>query len=101
MLKLSKVLLNSLWEYDVNLLKYEDEIVINRCLIFWEISDYYILKSEVWEDLIKKIFIKNISSFDKKTANFWKLIFKIQHINSNNHSIYEQLNTPIFKRSIG
>lgn len=99
MKNISKNLKSALWEYDINKLNFWDSIVIERVLSFWEIEDYKQIKQNIWKEKIVNFFIKNIDKFDKKTSNFWQKIFNIKDLKSNNISLYEQMNTPIFRRS--
>lgn len=100
-MKISKTLEKSLWEYDFKKLKYSDEIVIIRALNFWEIKDIKIIEKNIWKEKIINTLIKNINQIDSKSKNFWKLYFKIKNLNTNNISMYDKLNKPIFSRSIG
>lgn len=101
MIKISKTLEKSLWEYDFKKLKYDDEIVIVRALNFWEIKDIKTLEKHIWKKQIINTLIKNINQIDSKSKNFWKLYFKIKILDTNNISMYDKLNKPIFSRSIG
>lgn len=101
MIKVSKILKSSLWEYDFKSLNYNDEIVIIRALNFWEIKDVKIIENHIWKENIKKIFKKNLSQIDKKSQNFWKLYFNIKKLNLTNISMYDKLNKPTFTRNFG
>lgn len=101
MIKISKILEKSLWEYDFKKLKYDDEIVIVRALNFWEIKDIKTIEKHIWKKQIINTLIKNINQIDSKSKNFWKLYFKIKNLDTNNISMYDKLNKPIFSRSIG
>lgn len=96
---ISSTLKNSLWEYDIQKLHFSDNIVIVRALNFWEISDINLIISNIWKQKFLDIFLKNTSSIDNKSLNFWKLFFDLKNLNIKNTSIYEQINTPIFTRS--
>ncbi len=98
MKKYTKNLKNILWDNDIDQLKETDDIVLERFLNFWNIEDIEFMKKTIWFEIIKNYFIKNSDKIDKKSKNFWNKIFGIKSLD-NNISIYEQLNTPIFKRS--
>ncbi len=100
MINTSKVLKNSLWEYDYNKLKYSDDIVILRALNFWEIEDIKNISNHIWKTKIINVLKKNINQIDSKSKNFWKLYFNIKDLD-NNISMYDKLNKPIFTRSFG
>lgn len=100
MIKLSKVLEKSLWEYDVKKLSYDDKIVIIRALNFWEMEDVKKIIKNIWKEKLINILLKNIWELDNKSKNFWSIYFKLNN-NKNNISMYEQINKPIFKRSFG
>jgi len=99
MIKTSKILKNSLWEYDFKKLKYDDEIVVLRALNFWEIEDVENIQSHIWKEKIIEIFKKNLNQIDSKSKNFWKIYFKIKNLNNNIISMYDKLNKPTFTRS--
>lgn len=58
MIKMSKILKNSLWDYDLKKLSYDDEIVVLRALSFWEIEDIKNIESHIWREKLIKIFRK-------------------------------------------
>lgn len=98
MIHTSKVLKNSLWEYDYNKLNYSDDIVIIRALNFWEIEDIQKIIQHTGKDKIINTLKENLNQIDTKSKNFWKLYFNINIID-NNISMYDKLNTPTFTRS--
>lgn len=99
MIKVSKILKNSLWEYDFNKLDYNDEIVVLRALNFWEIEDIKNIQKHIWKEKIIEIIKKNSNQIDSKSKNFYRIYFKIKDFNNTNTSMYDKLNTPIFTRS--
>ncbi|MDD4151412.1 MAG: hypothetical protein PHR68_02250 [Candidatus Gracilibacteria bacterium] len=99
MKNISKNLIRALWEYDIDKLKFSDSIVIERTLSLGEISDYLQIEKNIGKERIINFFMKNIDKFDKKTSNYWLKIFDIRDLKSNNISLYEQMNTAIFRRS--
>jgi hypothetical protein len=74
-----------------------------RSLTLWDKNHTDILKKELWIDEFRNKFIKNIESLDKKTINYWGLIFwiDVKKYLSNNQNTYEKLNKPIFTRNFG
>lgn len=100
MIQTSKILKNSLWEYDYEKLNYSDEIVVVRALSFWEIEDVLNILKHIWKDKLIEIFQKNLDQIDSKSKNFWKLYFDIETLD-NNISMYDKLNKPTFTRSFG
>lgn len=100
MIHTSKVLKNSLWEYDYQKLHYSDEIVILRALNFWEIEDIQNIEHHIWKEKIIDVFQRNLNQIDRKSKNFWKIYFHIEILNDNK-SMYDKLNTPTFTRSFG
>jgi hypothetical protein len=70
-------------------------------LMLWDknITDYWI--NELWKKRAKELFIKNKSKLDKKSLNYWWIIFwvEIEKKLNSNKSMYEKLNEPIFSRS--
>lgn len=100
MIHTSKVLKNSLWEYDYDKLNYSDEIVILRALNFWEVEDIQNIANHIGAEKIIEIFQKNQNQIDAKSKNFWKLYFKIRSLDTN-IPMYDKLNKPIFTRSFG
>ena len=100
MIQISKVLRNSLWEYDYEKFNYSDEIVIIRALNFWEIEDIENIINNTWRKRLIDVFQRNLDQIDPKSKNFWRLYFDIE-ILENNRSMYDKLNKPIFTRSFG
>jgi hypothetical protein len=100
MIHTSKVLKNSLWEYDYQKLNYSDEIVILRALNFWEVEDIQNIEHHIWKEKIIDVFQRNLNQIDGKSKNFWKIYFHIEILNDNK-SMYDKLNTPTFTRSFG
>lgn len=98
MIKTSKILEKSLWEYDIKKLNYDDKIVIIRALNFWEISDVKKIIKNIWKEKVIDTFKKYIWEIDNKSKNYWNIYFKLNN-NINNLSMYEQINKPIFRRS--
>ena len=92
-----------LWEYNLSQLKIDSSIVVERVLNLWDknVTDFWI--KEVWKDKAKELFIKNKNLLDKKSYNYWELIFWLRKnkILSDNRTMYDKLNTPIFSRSFG
>ena len=98
---LPKTFQSILWEYNLSKLKIDSPIVVERVLSLWDknITDFWI--KEVWIKKAKKLFLENSKFLDKKSYNYWELIFWLRDKNkiSDNRSMYEKLNTPIFSRS--
>lgn len=88
-------------EYDTNALNFRDDIVIKRVLQFGEMRDYQQLKKRLGKPAVIDFFVKHRTSFDRKTVNFWETIFDLPHLSSPQPTVYEQLNKPLFRRSIG
>lgn len=101
MIKVSKILEKSLWEYDLKKIKYSDEILIIRALNFWEISDIKKISKEIWEKKVVEILKTKKMNLDNKSRNFWEIYFKVKQTKYHNQSMYEQLNKPTFTRSFG
>lgn len=89
---------NIFWDNDIDKLDYTNNLFIERILNFWEIKDYKELKKKIWEQKIKDYISKNYQNLDKKSLNFWSKILNL-NIKNNNPTMYEQLNTPIFRRN--
>ena len=90
-----------LWEYELSKLNLDDNIVTERVLSLWDtdITNFWI--KTLWKVKSKKLFIKNKDKLDKKSLNYWGIIFWID-VNKDlkiNQSMYEKLNTPVFSRS--
>jgi len=98
---LKKRFKNILWEYDLSILNEKSEIVWERVfsLADKDLSDYWIKK--IGKKEAKKIFIKVMSKLDKKSLNFWWLVFWVDTKTKldSNKSMYEMLNIPIFSRN--
>jgi hypothetical protein len=98
---LNKEFQSILWEYDLKKMNYSDDIVFIRSLTLWDRNHINFLKKSLWIDEFKNKFIKNISTLDKKTINYWWTIFWIdikKYLNKTQNT-YEKLNEPIFTRS--
>lgn len=100
---LPKYFASILWEYDLNKINYYSDTVFIRSLTIGdkEHSDY--LKNKLWIEIFKKKFLQNIDKLDKKTINYWGIIFDInvkKYLNKNQDT-YEKLNDPIFTRNFG
>jgi len=87
-------------EYDTSALQFSDGIVIERILMFGAMSDYYELKKQVGKQTIIDFFASHRTKFDKKTVKFRETLFELPHLSSQYPSIYEQMNKPLFRRSI-
>ena len=98
---LSKKFKKILWEYDLEKLNLDSDIVTERVLNFWDvdITDYWI--KTLWKEKAKKLFIKNAEKLNKKSYNYWCIVFGVEKNLKNKKSIYEQFNKPIFSRSFG
>ena len=90
-----------LWEYNLEKLNLESDIVVERLLNFADkdLTDYWIKK--LGKQKAKELFIKNASKLNKKSYNYWSIIFNYKPKLQNKQSIYEQFNTAIFQRSFG
>lgn len=75
MLKLSKQLF---WDVKVNELDYKKhaDFIIKRVLLRGDVKDYKIIKKKYGLKKIKNI-AKKVDYPDKKSLNFWSLIFNI------------------------
>ena len=99
---LLKELKSILWEYDISKLDLESSIVVERILNLWDknITDLWFQK--LWKQKARKLFLENSSKLDKKSYNYWAIIFWIKNKEiSPKKSMYDKLNTPIFSRSFG
>jgi len=99
---LTKEFQSILWEYDISKLDLESEIVVERVLNLWDknITDFWIKK--LWKQKAKKLFLENSHNLDKKSYNYWSIIFWVKNNKiSSKKSIYDKLNTPTFSRSFG
>ena len=90
-----------LWEYDLSNLEFDNDIVIERLLNLWNknLTDEWI--NIIWKEKAKELFIKNSLKLDKKSLNYWNIIFWTKITLDNNSSMYEKLNKPIFSRNFG
>lgn len=92
-----------LWEYELSSLDLDDSIVVERVLNLWDtaLTDLWIIKN--WMKKAKKLFLKNRKSLDKKSCNYWSIIFDLPISNEiiPNRNMYDKLNTPIFSRNFG
>ena len=90
-----------LWEYDLSKLNIDSDIVAERVLSLWDkdITDFWI--QTIWKENAKKLFIKNKEKLDKKSLNYFGIVFGVDVKNNlkTNRSMYDKLNTPIFTRS--
>jgi hypothetical protein len=98
--QLSPHLQSLLWEYDLNALHFDDPIVIERILKFGALEDYRQLQQHIGKQALIDFFIQHRASFDHKTANFWEVLFNLPHLPSSYHTLYEQMNKPLFLRGI-
>lgn len=97
---LQKKFANILWEYDLSKMNLDDGIVVQRVLSLWDkkITDFWL--RELWNEKSKKMFLKNKKYIDKKSVNYWNIVFGIENKNlKTNNTMYEKLNTPVFTRS--
>lgn len=92
---------NILWEYDLSKLELDNDIVVERLLNLWNknLTDEWI--KNIWKEKAKELFIKNSLKLDKKSLNYWNIIFWTKINLENNRNMYEKLNEPIFSRSFG
>ncbi len=99
---INKVFSSILWEYNLDSLNYNDNIVFIRTATIWDKNHCDILKKEIWINHFKQKFLENINSLDKKTINYYTLIFNLTNIKLPNiQSTYDKLNSPIFTRNFG
>ena len=96
---LSEKFQSILWEYDLSKLDLDNDIVVQRVLNLWnkDLTDFW--QKKIWKKRAKELFLKNSKNLDKKSLNYWGIVFKEKQNLSNNHSIYDQLNKPIFSRN--
>ena len=99
---LNKIFQSILWEYDLQKLNYEDDIVFVRSLLYGDLEHIKILKQKLWKEKFKQKFLKNLDKLDKKTINYWAIIFDIDKKSLQNiQTTYEKLNKAVFTRSFG
>jgi len=100
---LSKDFQSILWEYKLSNLNLDDSIVVERILnLGWkELTDFWI--KSIWKERAKKLFIQNQRSLDRKSLNYWNIIFDIKEGSKldSNSTMYDKLNTAIFSRNFG
>ena len=97
---IDKIFQSILWEYDLNKLNYENDVVFVRTLIYGDLEHINILKNKLWKEKFKQKFLKNLNKLDKKTINYWCIIFDIDKKNLQNiQTQYEKLNKATFTRS--
>lgn len=99
---LDKMFQSILWEFDLSKLNLDDNIVAERVLSLGDknVTDFWI--KELWKDKAKELFIKNKKNIDKKSLNYWNIIFYLEENNlETNRTMYDKLNTPVFSRSFG
>jgi hypothetical protein len=98
---LNKEFKSILWEYDLKELDYNSDLVFVRSLTIWDRNHINYMKTKLWIEKFKDKFIKNIASLDKKTINYWGIVFWIdtkKYLN-NTQSTNELLNKPVFTRN--
>lgn len=91
-----------LWEYDLWKLNLDSPIVVQRVLNLWDkkITDFWI--KNIWKSKAKSLFIKNSKFLDKKSYNYWRIIFGVKDDKiSTKKTMYEKLNSAVFSRSFG
>ncbi len=92
-----------LWEYDLSTIDIKSDIVWERIfsLADKDLSDFWI--STVWKETAKSIFVRNLNNLDKKSQNYWWIIFWVDTKKAldSNKTMYEKLNKPIFSRNFG
>jgi len=102
-MSLNKEFQSILWEYDLSKLDLDDNIVVQRLLNLWEkkLTDIWI--DNLWKDKARDLFLKNKDQLDKKSVNYWNIIFEVKKSQNfkPNRTMYDKLNTPIFTRSFG
>lgn len=92
-----------LWEYNLEKIDYDSDILFVRTLTLWDKEHLEILKNNLWKKLFKNKFLKNISSFDKITLNYWWIVLwiDVKKYLLDNQNTYEKFNEPIFTRNFG
>ena len=99
---IDKIFQSILWEYDLEKLNYEDDIVFVRSLLYGDLEHINVLKKKLWKERFKQKFLKNLNEFDKKTINYWCIILDIDKKNLKHiQTTYEKLNKAVFTRSFG
>jgi hypothetical protein len=87
-------------EYNLQNLDPTEPIVIQRVLQLGELKDYHRLSQHIGKQKIVDFFVSHRNSLDPRTVNFWEVLFDLPHL-SPTSSLYEQVNNPFFRRSIG
>jgi len=85
--------------YDLKNLSYEDDVVFVATLMFGDREHIEILKKKLGKEKFKQKLQKNFSKLDKKTANYWAVVFDLDVDLKNNLNLHEEINKPIFRRS--
>ncbi len=98
-MSLNKTFQSILWEYDLEKLNYTDDIVTQRVLTLWDKKETDDWINKLWKNRAKELFLKNSFALDRKSLNYWEIIFQVKSNLNNNNSMYDKLNTPIFSRS--
>ncbi len=89
-----------LWEYDLTKLDISSDIVSIRTFTLWDDFHIKFLQEKLWKEFLKRKFFKNIWEIDKKSANYWALIFWIPKESLEHKPImYDLLHKPFFRRS--
>ena len=96
----SEVSKTLLWDIDSSKTSLDQDLVILRVLEFGDRRDVDILFSGVQRSGIEKVFEKHFSGFDRKTQNYWNLVFH-KNIPLTSHSSYDQIDAPVFTRNFG
>ena len=73
-------------------------MVTERVLNLWnvDVTDYWI--KSLWKEKAKELFVKNALKLNKKSYNYWCIIFDVEKNLKNKKSIYEQMKEPVFSR---
>ena len=99
---IDKIFKPILWEYNLESLSYEDDIVFVKTLMFGDKEHIDVLKRFYGREGFKQKFIKLAWKLDKKTANYWAKIFDLdlsQILKNKPRTINERINQPVFERS--
>lgn len=87
-----------LWDVDPSKVSLDSDLAIVRVLEFGDVDDVRVLFREVPKKKITDVFVRHFGEFDRKTQNYWNVIFD-KNIPLTNTSVYDRIDEPVFTRN--